>query len=258
MNLKSPIKDPNNFVSSEVLKQLVPKERKINSFLFFSGEIEFPLHSDGYDIHIYTNKYVIFEFWHCAKNDSQNIAYQATGIHKRTHPQSIYHYQDEWPKYRDPYLRSALFYLLNRYSPTGTISYGEVRRDNFSPLSVETLKRFSQFSEDINLHYYKKDDFLDGLDKSDKSDLILLPIGKYSYNIIGKQTYKGFETYHVDHRKIKQKLIDLGNDFVIVYKNHPRILQDFSEFNHIFVNKFGKRTTRPDLAEEIIITNLSL
>ena len=258
MSFKSPIKEPNNFVSSDYLKQLIPKERKISSFLLFSGEIEFPLYSDGYNIHINTNKYVIYEFWHCARNNSHNIANQAIGIHKRTHPQSIFHYQDEWPKYRDPYLRSALFYLLNRYSPNGTISHGEVRKENFSLLSIETLKRFDQFSKNLNLHYYKKDDFLDGLDRVDKDDLILLPIGKYSYNLIGKQTYKGYETYHIDHDKIKQKLIELGNDFVMVYKKHPRILQDFGEFNHLFINKFGKKTNRLDLAEDIIITNLSV
>ena len=258
MNFKSPIKDPNNFVSSEVIKQITTKDKQINSFLFFSGEVELPLYSDGYDIHMHTNKYVIFEFWHCAKNNSHNVASQAIGIHKRTHPQSIYHYQDEWPKYRDPYLRSALFYLLNRYSPTGTISYGHVTKDNFSLLSLETLKRFSQFSKNMNLHYYKDDIFLDGLDKIDKSSLLLLPVGKYSYNLIGKHTYKGYETYHIDHARIKQKLIDLGNDFILIYKQHPRLAQEFSEFNHLFVNKFGKATSRADLAEDVIITNLSV
>lgn len=227
--------------------------------MLFSGELEFPLYSDGYDICMNTNKYVIYEFWHCARNNSHNIASQAIGIHKRTvDAQSIYHYQDEWPKYRDPYLRSALFYLLNRYSPRGTISHGEVHRDNFSLLSIETLKRFDQFCKNLNLSYYKKDNFLDGLDEVGAKDLILLPVGKYSYNIIGKQTYKGYETYHIDHNKIKQKIVDLGNDFVMVYKKHPRILQDFAEFNHIFVNKYGKETNRFDLAEDIIITNLSV
>ena len=81
MNFKSPIKDPNNFTSSEVLKQIFPKDRKINSFLPFSGEIEFALYADGYDICLNTNKYVIYEFWHCARNDSNNIANQALGIH---------------------------------------------------------------------------------------------------------------------------------------------------------------------------------
>jgi len=258
MSFKSPIKDPNNFVSSEVLKQLISKERQISSFLFFSGEIEFPLYSDGYNINIHTNKYVIFEFWHCVKNNSFNVAEQAVGIHKRTHPQSIYHYQDEWPKYRDPYLRSALFYLLNRYSPTGTISHGEVRRDNFSLLSIETLKRFSQFSSDLTLRYYQDEYFLDGLDSVDKSDLILLPIGKYSYNLIGKQTQRGYETYHIEHDKIKQKLNELGNDFVLVYKKHPRLADEFKEFNKLYVSKFGKITNRLDLAEDVIITNLSV
>ncbi len=258
MNFKSPIKDPNNFVSSEVLKQIIPKDRKLNSFLLFSGEIEFPLYADGYDICLNTNKYVIYEFWHCARNDSNNIANQALGIHKRTHPQSIYHYQDQWPTYRDPYLRSALFYLLNRYSPTGTISHGEVRRDNFSLLSVETLKRFDYFCKDLELHYHKDEYFLDGLNKVDKSDVVLLPIGKYSYNLIGKHTYKGYETYHIDHGAIKQKLNELGNDFVLIYKNHPRLLEEFRNFNHLFVNKFGKITNRVNLADDVIITNMSI
>ena len=155
-------------------------------------------------------------------------------------------------------MRSALFYLLNRYSPAGTISHGEVRRDNFSLLSIETLKRFSQFSKDLTFRYYQDEYFLDGLDSVDKTDLILLPIGKYSYNLIGKQTQRGYETYHIDHDKIKQKLNELGNDFVLVYKKHPRLVDEFKEFNKLYVSKFGKITNRLDLAEDVIITNLSV
>ncbi len=258
MSFKSPIKDPNSFVSGLALKTIIPKERKINSFLLFSGEVEFPLYSAGYDIQLNTNKFVTYEFWHCARNDSYNIAEQAMSVHKRTHPQSIYHYQETWPQYRDPYLRSALFYLLNRYSPTGTISYGEVRRDNLSSLSVETLRRFSENSRDLKLGYYRDENFMDGFDKIEKEDLILLPIGKYSYGLLGRQTIEGYETYHVDHKKLKQKLTEVGNDFVLVYKKHPRLMQQFKEFNMIFVNKYGQITEKPELAEDIIITNLGM
>ena len=258
MRFKSPIKDPNNFVSGPALKEIIPKEKKINSFLLFSGEVEFTLYSAGYDIQLNTNRFVTYEFWHCARNDSYNIAEQAMSIHKRTHPQSIYHYQETWPQYRDPYLRSALFYLLNRYSPTGTISYGDVNRDNLSLLSVETLKRFSENSKDLKLGYYREDSFMDGFDKVDKDDLILLPVGKYSYGRLGRQSIEGHETYHVDHKKLKEKLIDVGNDFVLVYKKHPRLLHQFAEFNMTFINKYGQITGNPELAEEVIISNLGI
>jgi len=125
-------------------------------------------------------------------------------------------------------------------------------------LSLETLKRFQQFTKDVNLHYYKEEYFLNGLDMISESDLLLFPAGKYSYSLIGKQTYKGYETYHLDHRHLRETLSELGNDFVIVYKNHPRLLSDFKDYNHLLVNKFGKPTNNINLAEDVIITNLSV
>jgi hypothetical protein len=258
MSFKSPIKDPNNFVSAATLKEIIPKEKRIKSFLLFSGEIEFPLFSAGYNIQMNTNKFVTYEFWHCAREDSYNVAEQAASVHSRTHPQSIYHYQDTWPQYKDPYLRSALFYLLNRYSPTGTISYGDVNRNNFSSLSLENLRRFSEHSDNLSLGYYREEDFMDGFDKIDKEDLILLPIGKYSYGLLGRESIEGHETYHVNHKKLKEKLIDLGNDFVLIYKNHPRLMHQFGDFNMTFVNKYGQVTKKPELSEEVIISNLGI
>ena len=258
MSFKSPIKDPNNFVSGQALKKLIPKEKSIKSFLLFSGELEFPLFSDGYNIEMNTNKFVTYEFWHCARNNSYNIAEQAVSIHSRTHPHSIYHYQETWPQYKDPYLRSALFYLLNRYSPTGTISYGDVNRDNFSLLSVETLRRFSENSKEISFGYYKDDDFMSGFDRVNQDDLILLPVGKYSYGLLGREAIEGHETYHVNHKRLKHNLIELGNDFVLVYKNHPMLAHHFKEFNATFVNKYGQITNRSELAEEVIISNLEI
>ncbi len=258
MSFKSPIKDPNKFVCSEFLKTLMPRDKKISSFLLFSGELEFPLHVDGFDIHMNTNKYVIYEFWNCAAFNSINIANQAASIHRRTHPQSIYHYQDEWPKYKDPYLRSALFFLLNKYSPNGTISHGDVRKENFSPISLETLKRFNYYSEGLKFHYYKEDEFITGLDNLNEDEFLFLPVGNYKYNLIGKHTYIGYETYHVNHKQIKGKLKELNNDFVMVYKNHPRLLEEFKDFNHLFVNKYGVPTMRNELADDVIITNLDV
>ena len=73
MRFKSPIKDPNNFVSGPALKEIIPKEKKINSFLLFSGEVEFTLYSAGYDIQLNTNRFVTYEFWHCAHGHNTEI-----------------------------------------------------------------------------------------------------------------------------------------------------------------------------------------
>ena len=148
--------------------------------------------------------------------------------------------------------------MLNKYSPNGTISHGDVRKENFSPISLETLKRFNYYSEGLKFHYYKEDEFITGLDNLNEDEFLFLPVGNYKYNLIGKHTYIGYETYHVNHKQIKGKLKELNNDFVMVYKNHPRLLEEFKDFNHLFVNKYGVPTMRNELADDVIITNLDV
>tara|TARA_R110000782_G_scaffold77060_2_gene153071 strand:+ start:404 stop:1183 length:780 start_codon:yes stop_codon:yes gene_type:complete len=258
--MKTPIKDPNTFVCSEVIKNLIPIKTKVKSLLLFSGQLEIPLAYAGYDIEIATNKFVIYEFWNCALRDPYLISKMAKKVNAQIGPQLVYLYQNDWPRFKDPYYRSALFFLLNRYSTTGTISHGQFRTDNFTPLSTQNLERFceDERAKKINIKYYNSDKYLDAFGFIEDDDVVLLPIGKLSLSPLNKITAQGHETYNMNDNELRDTLKKQNKKFVLIYKSNPRLLSFYKDYNIIMVNNFGAETKKLELAEDIIITNLEI
>jgi len=258
--MKTPIKDPNTYVCSEIIKSIIPAESKVKSLLLFSGQIEFPLAYAGYDIEIATNKYVIYEFWNCALRDPYLISDFAIDLNSKMQSAQVFLFQSDWPKYKDPYFRSALYFLLNRYSLTGTISYGDYRLDNFTPLSTQNLQRFfeDERTKNIKIRYYNSEKYLDAFEFIEDDEIILLPAGRLSLSPLNRVAIVGHETYDLDHRELKDFLNNQNKKFVLVYKNNPRLRTLYKNYNIVMVNRFGVETKNPDLAEDIIITNLEI
>jgi len=245
-------------VCSEVIKNLIPIETKIKSLLLFSGQVEFPLAYAGYDIEIATNKYVIYEFWNCALRNPYLISKMALGVNAQITPQLVYIYQNDWPRFKDPYYRSALYFLLNRYSLTGTISYGETKTNNFTPLATRNLESFyeDERTKKIKVRYYNSDNYLDAFEFINDDEVMLLPVGKLSISPLNKPTQVGHETYEMNHRALRDALRKENKKFVLIYKFHPHLLSFYKDYKIIMVNSFGAETKNIQLAEDVIITNL--
>ena len=256
--LLSPLKSPHGFICSSYLKELIPKKSSIHSFLPFSGETELSLISDNRDVLINTNNYVIYEFWSCYKTDPFRIADQAEQLHERTVPGMIKTYQNDWPSFRDPYLRSAIFFLLNRYSETGTLSYGNCSLNNYTPMCLNYLRRCDESVRKIKLTYHKSDDYLEGLANCSEDDVALIMAGGFNAGPLSRKTSMGHEDYNINQRHLQRQLAEFQKKFVLVYKNHTRISSFYKNYNMVRLNKFGKVTLKPELTEEIIVTNLEV
>ena len=255
--MKTPLREPNSFVCGPTLRALLPADATLKGLMFFSGQLEFPLISNGHAFTAYTNRPVIFEFWQSAVQDAHRLAAYAEGMHlPDIHPNEVSLFQTEWPTYRDPFMRSAVFFLLNRYSPTGTISHGQIKPDNLSPFAIETLKNFSSCAHRLNLKFYDAERMEAGIRTNDNNDILLIPVGRFSHNLLTLDILEGHETYNVNHRWLKEELMESGRPFVLCYKAHRGVLQLYGDQQIILVSKFGKPTSHFDLAEDIIVHNL--
>ena len=259
--MKTPIKDPNSFFCSQTIKEIVPPNSKIKSLLLFSGQLEFSLAFSGHDVNIATNKYVIYEFWNCALRDPYLIAKMAESLHSDIDSaQLVYVFQNEWPKFKDPYFRSALFYLLNHYSLKGTVSHGEFNADNYSALSGRSLINFFE-NHDIDklkIKYYNNENWEDALEFVEQDEILFLPIGKLSLSPLNNSTFDGHEQYNINNRKVKQLIENYNKKFIMVYKSHPSIFKQYRNFNLLMVNKHGSLTNEKSRAEDIIVTNMDI
>jgi hypothetical protein len=258
--MKPPIKDNLNFKSLRVLKELIPRKSIVSSFLFYSGALEFNLAEDDRFISAHTTRYVIYEFWRCAVEEPPLITDRAQYFFKLLEDDPLYPsektfaiLQENWPQYKDPWTRSAYFFLLNRCSESGLISSGKLNVKYFNPLSIINLKNFK--IRNFHIHFDQEEDFINTLTTTEEADYLFFPVGEYSYNLFEQGKSKGHETTTVNHKKLHENLVKQNKKWIVLYKNHTGVFDLYSDYNIIMVNKYGRKTTQKDDCEDIVIAN---
>ena len=253
--MKSPIKENiNNFKCLSVLKELIPKGSVVNSFLFFSGNLELNLAESERFVIAHTNKYVIYEFWKCALEDPCRIADLSETLFPVGDEKMFHILQERWPEYKDHFTRSALFFLLNRCSDSGWISAGHLEDKNFNPLAFSYLKKFSPKNFFLVLDDAK--DLNETIEKNNQEgDFLFFPIGKFNYNFFEHGKSKGYEMTTIYHKRLYEALQNIEDKWIVLYKNHPGVHKLYQDYNIIMLNKYGRTTKEKDSCEEVVIAN---
>ena len=242
--------------ASPTLKQLIPPKSVVNSFLFFSGENEFELVKNNVFVIAHTTSYAVYEFWRCAQTDPARISEAVEFFNRMVQEEKMfYHTQEKWMEYKDPFVRSALFYLLSFYSDSGQVSSGafEDRGSQALHLGLTRLKTFK--IDNFHLKFDEGDDFLDGATQITKGDYLLIPCGEYSYNYFEEGVNLGFEETRVYHKKIKKFFDTTRSRCILTYWKHSRLFELYGDHNIIMIDKFGRKTDDREKCVEVIIAN---
>ena len=253
--MKSPLKVPSKqFKSLSVIKKIIPKNSYVHSFLLFNGDIELSLAEDDRFVVAHTNCYVVYEFWKCLELDSARVAHVAEHF-SPIESKNIFHVlQDNWFKYADPYVRSGLFFLLNRYSDEGYISRGTLDDEKFNPIASLTLQKLN-----FNNLFFKFDegeDFLDGASEIGKNcDYIFFPIGEFSLNYFEDGKSLGHEDTRVIHKHVRNTMKLKKNKIVALYKYSKAVKKFFRDFKKYYIDQWGRETSDPEKASEVLIVN---
>tara|TARA_Y100000296_G_scaffold13351_1_gene15529 strand:- start:355 stop:1113 length:759 start_codon:yes stop_codon:yes gene_type:complete len=251
--MKSPIKGVNKFKCARELQHRIPKGSVVNSFLFFSGDLEFSLSESDRFVVAHTHKHVIYEFWDCALKDSKRIADMSKFLFPIEDPNVFHVFQENWPKYHDPYARSALFFLLNRCSDSGWISAGKPIYENFNPIALSYLNRFNP--KNFHIVWDKPEDLIENIESIKETDYLLLPVGKFSHNFFEHGVNKGHEMSTVHHKNLCETLKKNDHKWIVLYKFSPQVLKLYKEYNILMLNKRGRTTTNIQQCEEVLIAN---
>lgn len=255
--LQTPLRSPYQLNCAGFLKDFFSSRNAVHSFLPFSGALEISLLSAGFDVLMHTNNFPIYEFWSCYKTDPFKVARVAQSLHGDMNADLVHTFQTEWIAQRDPYIRSALFFLLNRYSQTGTISSGNLSTENFRPTSLLPLQRCDKRMLDLKVNYYNTEDILAGIHNVQEDECAMIIPGKFSGGFMDLQYRDGHETYSYTHRNLKTAVQELNVPYVVIYKAHPGITHLYSDCDIIFINAAGEQTEYQKHAVEYIITNMS-
>jgi len=143
--------------------------------------------------------------------------------------------------------------LLNRHSDSGRVSSGKMVPEGFNSFSTLQLRRFNV--KNLNLVLDKHSKFFDGIGDISETDLLLFPVGKFSYNLFEEGKSKGIEETTVDHKNLFNKLKNQDHRWVVLYKKHPAVFEMYKEFNVRMVDQYGRLTDKEAKCEELVIAN---
>lgn len=250
--MKSPIKDTryNNYSLSQ-LKKLIPKKAIVSTYGLYAANIEISLSLHGINVNAFTNKPVIYQFWHCLFHNNQRLYSILTN--KAFKFKGITEYnllQERLPTYKDAYIRSSLFFMLNRCSATGQVSCGEFNTGGYNALSLNYLRTFKK-PDGLNVYFY--DNYHD---KMDEGEFVIFHSLNFSYNIANIGSHESYDSYNFNNRKLKD-FLSLGQKkkTVLIYNHHPGLLKFYKDFNLTLINRYGVQTDNIQNCEEIIVTN---
>ncbi len=252
--MKTPINSPPTETKAlPTLLSKIPKGSVVDSFLFFSGQLELSLAQYDRFVCAHTTQYVVYEFWNCLIGDPKRIYNIATNEKFKFNESDFAYLQENWPKQHGEYIRSALFFTLNRCSDTGYISSGNLSLDNFNRVSLAAL---NSFKAPKNFHLIHDVDLYESLIKDTSATHTIVNVGKYDYNLFDEGKSLGYEETNVNHNRLKDILSQTNKKMALIYKNNKRLQEHFENTNHdlIFVNKYGTICS-PSTASEVIVAN---
>lgn len=255
--MKSPIKDlRHNSKSLDFLKKIIPPHSNIQSFLLFAGDLEINLAEDQRHVSAHTNKFVVYDFWDSLFEDPSVLASMADFFFPFESEEIFNVFQKEYNRMKDPYVRSALFFLLNRCSSNGMISSGKLEQKNYSPMALSYIKRFKQTNFEII--YDNCEDFLTAVAEASDTDFILLPVGKFSFNLLEEGINRGPEETAIYHKDLKKTVDSLDTKVILLYKYHIGALKLYKDYNIAMLDEYGRKTSDKEKAQELVIANFRI
>jgi hypothetical protein len=187
------------------------------------------------------------------QEEPERIIEMAKYFHEKRHPISTQLLQERWYAQVDHYVRAAIFLLLNVYSTDGKVSSGALRFANYNPLLLNRVKNCN--FENLRINFYKDESFLKGIDYVENSDYVILPVGKFDYNLFEEGKSYGYETTAVNHTHTKLKVDACDHKTIVIYKHHQEVLRLYEDYNITMLNEYGRPTSSLEESREIVIAN---
>lgn len=247
--MQTPIRNPLfNTKAGPVLESLLPVGSVIDSFAFYSGDIELYLANRGRFISAHTEKEVIYDVWSTMLEGTTAAAEIASRVFPLNDEKDFPLLQENWSKFRNPDVRAALFYFLNNCSDSGYVSKGATSTKNYNPVSLLRLKKFVKPG---HFHLSKIGEKYQKIQESE-ADYIFLQFPKYFKNYLSTGINRGIEEEVTDVESLALSLKHKRYALLTQPTKHLKVLFD-CEF--IYIDQYGRETTEAN-SKEVILHNV--
>ena len=95
---------------------MVPKGTVVQTYPFYDGNIEFSLSESDRFVVGCTKSPVVYEFWKYAFEDAKRVAEISEQLFPILNENTFDIIKEEWHSYKDPFIRSAFFFLATSSS----------------------------------------------------------------------------------------------------------------------------------------------
>lgn len=254
--MKSPLHDKQRtFRGVSVLKELIPADSRVDSYLMFGGAVELSLAASKRHVVAHLNRRPVYDFWKCVEIDSSIVVDMVRSFNPLPDKTSFYLFQEKWHTYPDPFMRAALLLVLNRHTEEGTVSHGEFTKSRLNPLTLSYLTKLD-FSH-LELKLEEATDILQTIpsQNTDPPSLVLINGGHFCNSYFPESKLRGPEETIIDHLELKTRVDTMERPAVILYKYDPELLELYHDYTIHLVDAHGMRTHDPKFAQEIVIAN---
>ena len=246
--MRSPIKNLKTQTNSiSKIKEMVPKGTVVQTYPFYDGNIEFSLSESDRFVVGCTKSPVVYEFWKYAFEDAKRVAEISEQLFPILNENTFDIIKEEWHSYKDPFIRSAFFFLMNRCSTMGMITQGELDTVNFNSIALNNFRTF----EVQNFHplYLEEEKEYQQLKSADIS--VFNP-GNYYVDFLDNEQVIGLEESPFKHTKFLKQF--KSKPAIFIYQYHPRLSKQ-KGYSKIYLDQYGRETTEQN-AKEIILHNV--
>lgn len=245
--MRSPIKNLKNKTNSyPIIASLIPKGAVINCYPLYDCDIETKLSESDRFVIANSSNYVVYEFWHCLKQEPERIAQMSESLFPMLNENTFDILKKNWYSYKDPFVRSALFFLLNRCSNLGMITHGELDTKNYNPFALRDLKNWKPTNMHLNFLKQGEDHTATG------KGINFVNCGTYRASFLENEQILGQEETEIKHRDLLKKMKD--KSCVLLFKYHRALIKN-TDYSKILIDEFGRETDENN-AKEIILHNV--
>ena len=261
--MRSPLKDNTNSIKSlSVIKGLIPIDSHVNTSGIYSGNLELNLASDQRIVTANTYSYLVYEFWKTIIDDAPLVADVAAQLSPIENEKVFQCWQEAWPWYKDSQLRSAIYFLLNRYSSQYLSASGEFTPNQFDPHAITQLSKFKTDKVPFSINWHAPPHFSILLKriaedtKKRPNSYCLLSMGKYIHDYYSDVNPSAYDIEVRNHKEV-YSILSQNEDirWIVCYKRSKAIAEIYKKYNITLADKYGKSVDTYELCEEMIIAN---
>jgi hypothetical protein len=194
----------------------------------------------------HTSNYVVYEFWACVMQDPERVSKIAEAFYPNLNENTFDILKNNWYSYKDPFVRSALFFLLNRCSNLGMITHGELDTKNYNAFALRDLKGFKANNMHVNFLKEKK---IEDFDKN----ISIINAGKYRISFLENEQILGEEETEIKHNHLLKNMD--SRRAVMIFKPHRALLKT-NKYEKMLLDQYGRQTADFSKTQEVILYNV--